>query len=59
MPGPVPGSICDVLPAAAALLRVPGAVDRLALAPKRASAVVVVYNFSTEAGRRGVSALCE
>jgi hypothetical protein len=32
MPGPVPGSICDVLPAAAALLRVPGAVDRLALA---------------------------
>jgi hypothetical protein len=28
----VPGSICDVLPAAAALLRVPGAVDRLALA---------------------------
>ncbi len=26
------GSICDVLPAAAALLRVPGAVDRLALA---------------------------
>jgi hypothetical protein len=28
----VPGSICDVLPAAAALLGVPGAVDRLALA---------------------------
>jgi hypothetical protein len=28
----MPGSICDVLPAAAALLRVPGAVDRLALA---------------------------
>jgi hypothetical protein len=27
----VPGSICDVLPAAAALLGVPGAVDRLAL----------------------------
>ena len=32
MPGPVPGSICDVLPAAAAVLGVPGAVDRLALA---------------------------
>jgi hypothetical protein len=32
MPGPVPGSICDVLPAAAALLGVPGAVDRLAVA---------------------------
>ena len=31
MPGPVPGSICDVLPAAAALLGVPGAVDRLGL----------------------------
>src|SRR5246127_926368 len=31
MPGPVPGSICDVLPAAAALLGVPSAVDRLAL----------------------------
>jgi type I phosphodiesterase/nucleotide pyrophosphatase len=28
----VPGSICDVLPAAAALLGVPGAVDRLGLA---------------------------
>ncbi|BBX74308.1 alkaline phosphatase family protein [Mycobacterium shinjukuense] len=28
----MPGSICDVLPAAAALLEVPGAVDRLALA---------------------------
>ena len=28
----VPGSICDVLPAAAALLGVPGAVDKLALA---------------------------
>jgi hypothetical protein len=28
----VPGSICDVLPAAAALLGVPGAVDRLELA---------------------------
>jgi len=27
----VPGSICDVLPAAAALLRLPGAVDRLGL----------------------------
>jgi hypothetical protein len=32
MPGPVPGSICDVLPAAAALLGAPGAVDKLALA---------------------------
>lgn len=29
---PVPGSLCDVLPAAAALLGAPGAVDRLALA---------------------------
>jgi hypothetical protein len=29
MSGPLPGSICDVLPAAAALLGVPGAVDRL------------------------------
>jgi hypothetical protein len=28
----VPGSICDVLPAAAALLEIPGAVDRLAVA---------------------------
>lgn len=27
----MPGSICDVLPAAAALLGVPGAIDRLAL----------------------------
>ena len=27
----VPGSICDVLPAAAALLGAPGAVDKLAL----------------------------
>jgi Type I phosphodiesterase / nucleotide pyrophosphatase len=32
MPGPVRGSICDVLPAAAALLGAPGAVDKLALA---------------------------
>ena len=32
MPGPAPGSICDVLPAVAALLGVPGAVDRLELA---------------------------
>jgi hypothetical protein len=32
MPGPAPGSICDVLPAAAALLGAPGAVDKLALA---------------------------
>jgi hypothetical protein len=32
MPGAVPGSICDVLPAAAALLGVRGAVDRLELA---------------------------
>ena len=32
MPGPVPGSICDLLPAAAALLGAPGAVDKLALA---------------------------
>ena len=32
MPGPVPGSICDVLPAAAALLGAPGAVDKLGLA---------------------------
>jgi hypothetical protein len=32
MPEPVTGSICDVLPAAAALLGVPGAVDALALA---------------------------
>lgn len=31
MPGPVLGSICDVLPAAAALLGVQGAPDRLAL----------------------------
>jgi Type I phosphodiesterase / nucleotide pyrophosphatase len=30
----VPGSICDVLPAAAALLGVPGAVDELALADR-------------------------
>jgi hypothetical protein len=30
----VTGSICDVLPAAAALLRVPGAVDRLGLADR-------------------------
>ncbi|WP_025736228.1 alkaline phosphatase family protein [Mycobacterium genavense] len=29
MPAPAPGSLCDVLPAAAALLSVPGAVDRL------------------------------
>jgi Type I phosphodiesterase / nucleotide pyrophosphatase len=32
MPGPAPGSICDVLPAAAALLGAPGGVDRLGLA---------------------------
>ncbi len=32
MPGPVPGSICDVLPAAAALLGASGAVDKLGLA---------------------------
>jgi hypothetical protein len=31
MSGPVPGSLRDVLPAAAALLGVPGAVDRLAV----------------------------
>jgi hypothetical protein len=31
MPGPAAGSICDVLPAAAALLGVPGAIDRLSL----------------------------
>ena len=31
MSGPVPGSICDVLPAAAALLGMPGAVDSLGL----------------------------
>lgn len=31
MSGPAPGLICDVLPAAAALLGVPGAVDRLGL----------------------------
>ncbi|MGB9305627.1 MAG: nucleotide pyrophosphatase/phosphodiesterase family protein [Mycobacterium sp.] len=31
MPGPAAGSICDVLPAAAALLGVPGAIDRLGL----------------------------
>ncbi len=31
MPGPAPGSLLDVLPAAAALLGVPGAVDRLAV----------------------------
>jgi hypothetical protein len=32
MPGPVAGSICDVLPAAAALLGAPSAVDSLGLA---------------------------
>lgn len=32
MPGPVAGSICDVLPACAALLGVPDAVDRLGIA---------------------------
>ena len=32
MSGPAPASICDVLPAAAALLGMPGAVDRLGLA---------------------------
>jgi type I phosphodiesterase/nucleotide pyrophosphatase len=32
MPGPVSGSICDVLPAAAALLGAPGALDKLGLA---------------------------
>ena len=32
MPGPARGSICDLLPAAAALLGAPGAVDKLALA---------------------------
>ncbi|MCV7409013.1 nucleotide pyrophosphatase [Mycobacterium florentinum] len=31
MSGPAPGSLCDVLPAAAALLGVPDAVDRLAV----------------------------
>ena len=31
MSGPASGSICDVLPAAAALLGVPGAIDRLAV----------------------------
>jgi hypothetical protein len=31
MPGPLSGSLCDVLPAAAALLGVRGAVDRLAV----------------------------
>ncbi|WP_108919950.1 alkaline phosphatase family protein [Mycobacterium montefiorense] len=31
MSGPTPGSLCDVLPAAAALLGVPDAVDRLAV----------------------------
>jgi type I phosphodiesterase/nucleotide pyrophosphatase len=31
MSDPAPGSLCDVLPAAAALLGVPGAVDRLAV----------------------------
>jgi len=31
MPGPAAGSICDVLPAAAALLGVPGAIDSLGL----------------------------
>ncbi|WAJ46908.1 alkaline phosphatase family protein [Mycobacterium sp. Aquia_216] len=31
MSGPAPGSLCDVLPAAAALLGVSGAVDRLAV----------------------------
>jgi hypothetical protein len=35
----VPGSICDVLPAAAALLGVPGAVDRLGLAQSVAGQV--------------------
>jgi predicted AlkP superfamily phosphohydrolase/phosphomutase len=30
----MPGSICDVLPAAAALLGVPAAIDRLALADR-------------------------
>jgi len=47
MPGPVPGSICDVLPAAAALLGVPDAVDGLRLAdcvrdPDRVDRVLVV-----------------
>lgn len=45
MPGPVTGSICDVLPAAAALLGSPGAVDQLALtdwAGDRVDRVVVV-----------------
>jgi Type I phosphodiesterase / nucleotide pyrophosphatase len=32
MSGPAPASLCDVLPAAAALLGVPGAVDRLTVA---------------------------
>ena len=47
MPDPMPGSICDVLPAAAALLGVPGAVDRLQLAecvgdPEQVDRVLVV-----------------
>ena len=47
MPGPVPGSICDVLPAAAALLGVPDAVDGLQLAdcvrdPDRVDRLLVV-----------------
>jgi hypothetical protein len=47
MPGPVPGSICDVLPAAAALLGVPDAVDGLRLAdcvrdPDRVDRLLVV-----------------
>jgi Type I phosphodiesterase / nucleotide pyrophosphatase len=39
MSGPAPGSLCDVLPAAAALLGVPGAVDRLTVAESVAEQV--------------------
>jgi Type I phosphodiesterase / nucleotide pyrophosphatase len=47
MPGPVPGSICDVLPSVAALLGVRSAVDRLELAgcvgdPDQVDRVLVV-----------------
>lgn len=38
----MPASLCDVLPAAAALLGVPGAADRIGLGSDRASRVVVV-----------------
>ncbi len=44
MPGSVTGSICDVLPAAAALLGVPGAVDMLALGEPADRVLVVLVD---------------